>query len=86
MGQVEIEADVKGVGTVGEVDDALVYLKHEHLTTMTAADEARLLRKIDWMIMPLMWLCYFLQYLDKTLSMHAPFFGATHLPCGPYTL
>ena len=30
-------------------------------------DEKRLVRKIDWMIVPLMFLCYLLQYLDKSL-------------------
>ena len=54
---------------VGEVDAALEYLNSEDTTVMTAIDEKRLVQKIDWMIMPLMWLCYFLQYLDKTLSM-----------------
>jgi len=35
---------------------------------MSALDEKKLVRKIDWMIMPLMWACYNLQYLDKVLS------------------
>ena len=30
-------------------------------------DEKRLVRKIDWMIVPLMFCCYLLQYLDKSL-------------------
>jgi hypothetical protein len=35
---------------------------------LTAEGEKALVRKIDWMIMPLMWSCYCLQYLDKTLG------------------
>lgn len=34
-------------------------------------EERKLLRKIDWMIVPLAWACYTLQYLDKTLSLSA---------------
>lgn len=50
-------------------DEALRFLKNQHdVGSMTAEDEKRLLRKIDWMIMPLMWGCYCLQYLDKTLG------------------
>jgi hypothetical protein len=30
-------------------------------------DERRLVRKIDFMIVPLMFCCYLLQYLDKSL-------------------
>ena len=39
----------------GDIDHGLV----------TAVDEKKLLRKIDWMIVPLMWSCYFLQYLGE---------------------
>jgi hypothetical protein len=50
-------------------DEALRFLKDQHdVGEMTPEDEQRLLRKIDWMIMPLMWSCYCLQYLDKTLG------------------
>ena len=51
-------------------DEALKFLKSAHdVGTLTPEDERRLVRKIDWMIMPLMWCCYCLQYLDKTLGM-----------------
>lgn len=53
-------------------DDALDFLQHEGaVREMTAEDEQKLRRKIDWMIMPLMWSCYCLQYLDKTLINYA---------------
>lgn len=50
-------------------DEALQFLKNQHdVGELTPEEEKRLLRKIDWMIMPLMWSCYCLQYLDKTLG------------------
>jgi len=50
-------------------DAALRFLKSQHAVgALTAAEEKKLVRKIDWMIMPLMWSCYCLQYLDKTLG------------------
>jgi hypothetical protein len=50
-------------------DEALRFLKNAHdVGELTAEGEKRLVRKIDWMIMPLMWCCYCLQYLDKTLG------------------
>ncbi|KAH8895591.1 allantoate permease [Thozetella sp. PMI_491] len=42
---------------------------------MTPEDEKRLVRKIDLMIVPLMFGCYFLQYLDKTLINYAAVMG-----------
>ena len=51
-----------------DVDAALDYLNHEDTTIMSEIDEKKLVRKIDWRIVPLMWMCYNLQYLDKTLS------------------
>lgn len=62
------------IGTVHETaksgDSALEFLRNAHdVGALTPEDERRLLRKIDWMIMPLMWCCYCLQYLDKTLGM-----------------
>lgn len=59
----------------GTVDAALEYLRHEATTTLTTIDEKRLVRKIDYMIVPLLWLCYNLQYLDKTLVNYAKVMG-----------
>jgi hypothetical protein len=51
-----------------DVDAALIFLDNEEaVPPMSESDEKRLLRKIDWHMMPLMTCCYFLQYLDKTL-------------------
>jgi hypothetical protein len=67
------DIEVGSVGIVEETskdgDEALRFLKNQHAVgEMTAEDERKLVRKIDWMIMPLMWSCYCLQYLDKTLG------------------
>jgi len=57
-------------------DAALRFLKSQHAVgALTAAEEKKLVLKIDWMIMPLMWSCYCLQYLDKTLVNYAAVMG-----------
>lgn len=58
-------------GTIAPVgaDEALTFLQQRYGDdgAIGAVDEKKLVRKIDFMIVPLMWCCYFLQYLDKTL-------------------
>ena len=61
--------EVAGV-QIKDGDEALGFLKNQHdVVELTADEKKKLVRKIDWMIMPLMWCCYCLQYLDKTLGM-----------------
>lgn len=52
-------------------DKALAFLRCNNADaeegTVVAVDEKALVRKIDWMIVPIMFACYFLQYLDKSL-------------------
>ena len=72
--QPQSDLEVGSVGVVEDTsndgDEALRFLKNQHdVGELTAEEEKKLLRKIDWMIMPLMWSCYCLQYLDKTLGM-----------------
>lgn len=51
-------------------DKALEFLQdNETGTEQTVVDERALVRRIDWMIVPIMFACYFLQYLDKSLRM-----------------
>ncbi|KAK0270701.1 hypothetical protein LTR35_013983 [Friedmanniomyces endolithicus] len=70
------EPVVGEVKDVSHADAALDFLRSEgEVRPMTAEDEKRLVRKIDWMIMPLMWCCYCLQYLDKTLINYANVMG-----------
>ncbi|KAL9533038.1 Thiamine pathway transporter [Sphaerulina musiva] len=73
VGQVE---ELSSSSSTADVDAALDFLRHEGpVREMTVEDEKRLVRKIDWMIMPLMWMCYCLQYLDKTLINYANVMG-----------
>lgn len=58
-----------------DVDAALEYLNHEGTTVMTEVNEKALVRKLDLTIVPLMWACYNLQYLDKTLINYANVMG-----------
>jgi hypothetical protein len=51
------------------VDEALRFLE-QNVTSgdLPEIDDKKLMRRVDWMIMPLMFACYYLQYSDKTLS------------------
>ena len=42
-----------------DVDAALEYLNHENASTFTELDEKRLVRKIDWRIVPIMYVTIF---------------------------
>ncbi|EFE43466.1 hypothetical protein TRV_01753 [Trichophyton verrucosum HKI 0517] len=55
--------------------DAAYNFLHEHNIDLSSVDEKALLRKIDWMIVPLMWACYNLQYVDKVLINFASIMG-----------
>ncbi|KAI1105638.1 allantoate permease [Jackrogersella minutella] len=66
---------VEQTPNVTDVDAALEYLNHENTTAMTEINEKALVRKLDMTIVPLMWACYNLQYLDKTLINYANVMG-----------
>ncbi|OQO14228.1 hypothetical protein B0A48_01104 [Cryoendolithus antarcticus] len=85
MKEKDVEASIRGhspdveVGEVKDVrnaDAALAFLRHEGaVREMMPQDHKKLVRKIDLMIMPIMWGCYFFQYLDKTLINYANVMG-----------
>lgn len=55
-------------GYVRDGDAALKFLKTEaEVGEADTVDDKKLLKKIDRTIVPLMFCCYFLQYLDKSL-------------------
>lgn len=60
-----------------DADEALKVLEGEggEVIELTAEDERKLLRKIDWNIMPLLCLVYGLNYLDKTTVSYASIMG-----------
>lgn len=62
--------DIKDNNNASNVDAALEFLHAGDASVVSDIDEKKLVRKVDWMIIPLMWACYNLQYLDKVLSMH----------------
>lgn len=74
MGQDEIhdshpvDEEVVQKGQYRDVDRALEFLRcNETGEELSIVDEKTLVKKIDWMIVPLMFACYFLQYMDKSL-------------------
>ena len=55
-----------------DVDEALNFLEsHAEIIDFDNVDEKKLMRRVDWMVIPLCFGCYFLQYSDKTLSTFA---------------
>lgn len=52
----------------GNVDGALAFLRNEADTNVVDLDEKKLVSKIDWLVMPLLFGVYVLQYIDKSLS------------------
>ena len=52
MGQPDVEDKRETYVGRGDVDAALEYLDHEDTTIMSTIDERKLVRKIDWMIVP----------------------------------
>ncbi|CAL5870096.1 uncharacterized protein PFLUO_LOCUS4330 [Penicillium psychrofluorescens] len=71
---VDIESKT-GYLSAGKADAALDFLRTEDTALLSEVDEKKLVRKIDWMIMPLMWAAYNLQYLDKVLINYASVMG-----------
>lgn len=58
-----------------DADEALKIFAEGEVITLTPEEEKRLLRKIDWNIMPLLCLVYGLNYLDKTTLSYASIMG-----------
>ena len=66
--RVDVNETVSGGGASGELDTAWKYLDaNRDADTSEPIDLAALRRKIDWHIVPLMFLCYTLQFLDKVI-------------------
>ncbi|KAI1626348.1 major facilitator superfamily domain-containing protein [Exophiala viscosa] len=62
-----------------EVDGALAFLRNEADASIAELDEKKLVRRIDWLIMPMLFGVYVLQYIDKSLSMFTT--AASVHPC-----
>jgi MFS transporter, ACS family, allantoate permease len=78
LGTVDIEeAEMKVLGA----DPALKFTSEETVT-YTAEEEAKVLTKIDWHILPMLCWIYAIQFADKTTLNYASLMGirtATHL-------
>ncbi|EXJ59209.1 hypothetical protein A1O7_06641 [Cladophialophora yegresii CBS 114405] len=72
-----------------DVDAALGFLRNNAASgEVVHIDEKKLMRKVDWMVMPLMFACYYLQYTDKTLLSYASVMGViedTHMPANGFS-
>jgi hypothetical protein len=54
---------------IGEVDAALLFLEQgDSIPPLSPAEEKRMVRKIDALVMPLLFGTYLFQYMDKSLS------------------
>ncbi|KAJ6110629.1 hypothetical protein N7486_002864 [Penicillium sp. IBT 16267x] len=70
-----VDLEAKHALSAGKADAALEFLHREDHGVVVDVDEKALVRKIDWMIMPLMWAAYNLQFLDKVLINYASVMG-----------
>ncbi|KAH8880125.1 allantoate permease [Thozetella sp. PMI_491] len=68
---VRVDTEAQKLINPSDVDAALEYLSRGAARPMTEEEEKKLVRKIDWRIVPLMWACYCLQFLDKVLINYA---------------
>ena len=65
-----VDIDNEKIIASQDVDLALVFLRENasNVNQFVEINEKKLIRKVDWMLTPLMFACYYLQYTDKTLS------------------
>lgn len=78
---VELEkTNSSGESTLKNYDEALRFITEkksldEHIKVEQRTMDAKLMRKIDWVLLPMMSAIYFLQFLDKTLINYAAVMG-----------
>ncbi|KAI9372632.1 allantoate permease [Aspergillus egyptiacus] len=72
---VDIEAKKPSPIASDKVDAALDFLSSGETIVFSEEEEKKLVRKIDWMIVPMMWAVYYLQYQDKILINYASIMG-----------
>jgi hypothetical protein len=65
---ISVDEEVAQKSQYCDADEALKFLQYNETgDELSIVDEKALVKKIDWMIVPLMFACYFLQYMDKSL-------------------
>lgn len=73
---------------VKDADAALQFVYNADYGEQTEIEEKGFVRRLDWMLMPLMFMCYYLQYTDKTLLSYAAVMGViedTHMPANGFS-
>lgn len=92
MGQDEIQHNNSVDESIPEksqfkdADRALEFLRHNETgEEVSIVDEKALVKRIDWMIVPIMFGCYFLQYLDKSLRRSRLLMKSIQEICNRYT-
>ncbi|KAK3674050.1 hypothetical protein LTR78_005897 [Recurvomyces mirabilis] len=75
----EVEARVSARDD-GNVDQAYLFLSsvNENGLALSGADRRKLLAKIDWRIVPIMFLCYAVSFVDKVSLNYAAVMGLTN--------
>lgn len=58
-----------------DADVALKFVEEHEGITFTKEEEQAVLRKIDWVLMPLMFVSYCIQYMDKSVIAQAVIYG-----------
>ena len=60
-----LSSDLNGHTAAGNVDAALSYARVAKAVDTSSVDETTLLKKIDWKLVPVMFACYTMQFVDK---------------------
>ncbi|KAF7596975.1 hypothetical protein BBP40_011341 [Aspergillus hancockii] len=68
--------DARPVSSLNTLDEAWEYLeRHGETQTTGLSDLAKIRHKVDWHILPLLFCCYFLQFIDKVMYNYAAVMG-----------
>lgn len=63
----EVTSEPAGIQPAADVDAAWKFLDRHRDARINASDIRAIRRKIDWHIVPLMFLCYTMQFFDKVI-------------------
>jgi len=86
--QFQSADEISSIPSSTHVDDAYGLYKSSKEITYSPAEQARVLRKIDFRIIPILFVTYMLQYLDKNSINFSSVYGlqkGTHLKGQDYS-
>lgn len=84
--------ELSSTGSSDLDDNYNLYKQHEGEAPADATEAKKVLRKVDWRVMPVLFTLYLLQYLDKNGLNYVCCPRAVipiddvHLPCGPSSI